>query len=86
MFMVSVHSLSDILGGNRTFPKRLPGQPNTTRYYEWSIARSTIAPDGVEKPALLVDNVFPGEKLKTECYFKSNYNLNAKSRTLTFND
>lgn len=31
-----------------------------TRKYEWTISRGTTAPDGVTKPALLVNNQFPG--------------------------
>lgn len=69
MFVILVYSLSDILDESKTLPKSLPGPPNVTRYYEWSISRGIISPDGVEKPALLVNNVFPGEEPMTEhCY------------------
>ncbi|KAF9198910.1 hypothetical protein BGZ49_000142, partial [Haplosporangium sp. Z 27] len=27
----------------------------TTRYYEWTISQKTIAPDGLERPMLLVN-------------------------------
>ncbi|KAF9431520.1 hypothetical protein BGZ76_000199, partial [Entomortierella beljakovae] len=32
----------------------------TTHYYEWTISQSTIAPDGLERPMLLVNGMFPG--------------------------
>ncbi|KAG0369235.1 hypothetical protein BGZ54_010522 [Gamsiella multidivaricata] len=32
----------------------------TTRYYEWTISQQTIAPDGLERPMLLVNGMFPG--------------------------
>lgn len=32
----------------------------TTRYYEWNISQQTIAPDGLERPMLLVNGMFPG--------------------------
>jgi hypothetical protein len=31
-----------------------------TRYYEWTIARSTLAPDGVLVGVMLVNGEFPG--------------------------
>jgi len=36
--------------------------PNTgvTRNYDFTVSRQTIAPDGVEKPSLLVNGAFPG--------------------------
>lgn len=36
--------------------------PNTgmTRYYTFTISQGTIAPDGVEKQALLINGQFPG--------------------------
>ncbi|KAG0270935.1 hypothetical protein BGZ95_001345 [Linnemannia exigua] len=33
--------------------------PNT-RYYDWTISQKTIAPDGLERPMLLVNGMFPG--------------------------
>jgi hypothetical protein len=30
----------------------------TTRYYEWTISQQTIAPDGLERPMLLVNGKF----------------------------
>ncbi|KAF9550256.1 hypothetical protein EC957_001163 [Mortierella hygrophila] len=35
-------------------------QTPTTRYYEWNISQQTIAPDGLERPMLLVNGMFPG--------------------------
>ncbi|KAF9100708.1 hypothetical protein BGX29_006356 [Mortierella sp. GBA35] len=32
----------------------------TTRYYEWTISQHVIAPDGYERPMLLVNGMFPG--------------------------
>ncbi|KAF9941682.1 hypothetical protein BGZ75_002844 [Mortierella antarctica] len=32
----------------------------TTRYYEWTVSQQTIAPDGLERPMLLVNGMFPG--------------------------
>ncbi|KAI8598138.1 multi-copper oxidase laccase-like protein [Dissophora ornata] len=32
----------------------------STRYYEWTISQQTIAPDGMERPMLLVNGMFPG--------------------------
>ncbi|KAI1318994.1 hypothetical protein EDD11_005192 [Mortierella claussenii] len=32
----------------------------TTRYYDWTISQQTIAPDGLERPMLLVNGMFPG--------------------------
>ncbi|KAF9929938.1 hypothetical protein FBU30_001097 [Linnemannia zychae] len=32
----------------------------TIRYYEWTISQQTIAPDGLERPMLLVNGLFPG--------------------------
>ncbi|KAF9436682.1 hypothetical protein BGZ76_003283 [Entomortierella beljakovae] len=31
-----------------------------TRYYEWTISQKSIAPDGLERPMLLVNGIFPG--------------------------
>jgi hypothetical protein len=31
-----------------------------TRYYEWTVARSTLAPDGVPVDVMLVNGEFPG--------------------------
>ncbi|KAG0003434.1 hypothetical protein BGZ79_000893 [Entomortierella chlamydospora] len=32
----------------------------TTRYYDWTLSQQTIAPDGLERPMLLVNGMFPG--------------------------
>ncbi|KAF9092414.1 hypothetical protein BGX23_004341 [Mortierella sp. AD031] len=32
----------------------------TTRYYDWTISQQIIAPDGLERPMLLVNGMFPG--------------------------
>ncbi|KAI7832414.1 Cupredoxin [Gamsiella multidivaricata] len=32
----------------------------TTRTYDWTISQQTIAPDGLERPMLLVNGMFPG--------------------------
>ncbi|KAG9061938.1 hypothetical protein KI688_006655 [Linnemannia hyalina] len=32
----------------------------TTRSYDWTISQKTIAPDGLERPMLLVNGMFPG--------------------------
>ncbi|KAF9133731.1 hypothetical protein BGW39_009088 [Mortierella sp. 14UC] len=32
----------------------------TTRTYDWTISQKTIAPDGLERPMLLVNGMFPG--------------------------
>lgn len=36
--------------------------PNTgvTRYYNWTVTNTTLAPDGVELPLLVVNGQFPG--------------------------
>lgn len=31
-----------------------------TRYYSFELTNGTIAPDGVELPALLINNAYPG--------------------------
>jgi hypothetical protein len=45
----------------------IPEMPDTgvTRTYDWTISRGTIAPDGVTKFALLVNNQFPGTFMQT---------------------
>lgn len=35
-------------------------QTGVTRYYSWTITNTTMAPDGVEKPMLIVNDAFPG--------------------------
>jgi hypothetical protein len=35
-----------------------------TRYYEWTIARSTLAPDGVPVNVMLVNGEFPGPMIE----------------------
>lgn len=35
-----------------------------TRYYDLTIERSTIAPDGVERSAILINGAFPGPLLE----------------------
>ncbi|KAF9547968.1 hypothetical protein EC957_007481 [Mortierella hygrophila] len=32
----------------------------TTRYYQWTISQHVVAPDGFERPMLLVNGMFPG--------------------------
>ncbi|KAG0214798.1 hypothetical protein BGX28_001433 [Mortierella sp. GBA30] len=32
----------------------------TTRYYDWTVSQQTIAPDGLDRPMLLVNGMFPG--------------------------
>ncbi|KAF9174197.1 hypothetical protein BGX21_004910 [Mortierella sp. AD011] len=44
-----------ILSKNFTITKT-----TTTRYYEWTVSQKTIAPDGLERPMLLVNGMFPG--------------------------
>lgn len=45
----------------------MPDMPDTgvIRQYDWTISRGTIAPDGVTKSALLVNNQFPGTFMQT---------------------
>lgn len=37
---------------------------NVTRYYDWTISRTQISPDGVLRDALLVNNQFPGPMIE----------------------
>ena len=59
---------SEFPWGNRTangtdYYKDIP-DTGVTRYYELHIARTVIAPDGIEKRALLVNGQFPGPTLE----------------------
>ena len=48
--------------GINTNPYYLPNVPNTgvTRRYQWTVTNTTLAPDGVELPLLVVNGQFPG--------------------------
>jgi len=47
---------------SNTNPYHLPNVPNTgmTRSYAWTITNTTLAPDGVSLPLLVVNGQFPG--------------------------
>lgn len=45
-----------ILGNNNFTISSTP----TTRHYDWTISQQNIAPDGLMRPMLLVNGVFPG--------------------------
>ncbi|KAF1812537.1 multicopper oxidase [Eremomyces bilateralis CBS 781.70] len=47
-------------------PAHLPDVPNTgiTRKYDFTVARAVIAPDGVERDAILVNEQFPGPQIE----------------------
>lgn len=56
--------------GNRsagnTDPYTDPPTTNVTRYYDFTISRGLIAPDGYEKPSLLVNGQFPGPLIEAD--------------------
>ncbi|KAF8938665.1 hypothetical protein BGZ58_000403 [Dissophora ornata] len=48
---------SQFVLGNNNFS--ITSSP-ATRYYEWTVSQQNIAPDGLERPMLLVNGMFPG--------------------------
>ena len=49
-------------GANATNTNPYDGCPNTgmTRKYDFTVASAIIAPDGVERPSILINGQFPG--------------------------
>jgi FtsP/CotA-like multicopper oxidase with cupredoxin domain len=41
-----------------------PPHTGVTRYYDFTIARTTISPDGVVKPAILINGQYPGPTIE----------------------
>ena len=42
------------------YSQSLPFNTGVTRYYDFVISNGTIAPDGVQLPALIVNGAYPG--------------------------
>jgi FtsP/CotA-like multicopper oxidase with cupredoxin domain len=56
--------------GNRNCSNTNPYQPNDipntgmTRHYDWTITNTTLSPDGVTTPVLVVNGAFPGPMIE----------------------
>ena len=64
---IGTHSSLTPPWGNRTVAGTSPlDVPNTgvTRYYDFTVSRGLIAPDGVNRSSLLVNNQFPGPMIE----------------------
>jgi FtsP/CotA-like multicopper oxidase with cupredoxin domain len=55
----------DRSANNTNYYQDIP-DTGVTRFYDFTVGRATIAPDGYEKQAMLVNNQFPGPTIEAD--------------------